>query len=59
MFTPLYMNHLTWLVVIRGASLSVHGPWGRSGPRTYDATVAVFIDAKTGADLGSVTLPPG
>lgn len=58
-FTPLYMDHLTWLVVVRGASMPVFGPPGRSGPGTYEATVAVFIDAKTGADLGAVTLPPG
>ena len=58
-FTPLYMNHLTWLVVIRGAGLPVHGPPGRTGPGTYDATVAAFIDAETGEDLGAVTLPTG
>jgi hypothetical protein len=58
-FTPLYVDHLTWLVVIRDASPPVFGPPGRSGPGTYEATVAVFVDAETGADLGEVTLPPG
>jgi hypothetical protein len=51
--TPVYMNHLAWLVVVRDATLALHGPSGGM----YDATVAVFIDAKTGGELTSVTLP--
>jgi hypothetical protein len=53
--TPVYMNHLAWLVVVRGATPALHGPPGG----TYDATIAVFIDAKTGGELTSVTLPLG
>jgi hypothetical protein len=52
--TPAHMNHLAWLVVVRGATPALHGPPGG----TYDATVAVFIDAKTGGELTEVTLPP-
>jgi hypothetical protein len=55
----LYTNHLAWLVVVRDATPAIHGPPGRDrGRGTYDATVAVFIDAKTGADLMAVTLAP-
>ena len=57
--TLLYVNRLAWLVVVRDATPAIHGPPGRPGPGTYDATVAVFIDAKSGADLMAVTLPPG
>ena len=55
-FTPLYMNHLAWLVVIRNASELVSIP-GRSST-TYSVTWAVFIDANSGRELTSVTLPP-
>jgi hypothetical protein len=55
-FTPLYMNHLAWLVVIRNASELVSIP-GRSST-TYSVTRAVFIDASSGRELTSVTLPP-
>lgn len=57
--TPVYVNHLAWLVVVRDATPAIHGPPGRDrGRGTYDATMAIFIDAKTGADLMAVTLPP-
>jgi hypothetical protein len=57
--TLLSVNRLAWLVVYRGATLAVHGPPGRRGPDTYEATVAAFVDARTGEDLGAETLPPG
>jgi hypothetical protein len=57
-FVPLYMNHLAWLVVVRDANLPVLGPPGRRTRSTYEATVAVFIDATTGRDIEAVTLPP-
>jgi hypothetical protein len=55
-FTPLYMNHLAWLVVIRNATEVVSVPWRES--TTYRVTWAVFIDADSGRELTSVTLPP-
>lgn len=56
--TLLSIDRLVWLVVVRGATMALLGPPGRKGPDTYDATLAVFVDARTGADLGMVTLPP-
>jgi hypothetical protein len=55
-FTPLYMNHLAWLVVIRNASVLVSIP--RRSPTRDSVTWAVFIDANSGLELTSVTLPP-
>lgn len=55
---PLSVNRLAWLVVIRDATVPVFGPPGRRGPETYEATVAAFVDARTGEDLGAETLPP-
>ena len=55
---PLSVNRLAWLVVIRDATVPVFGPPGRRGPDTYEATVAAFVDARTGEDLGAETLPP-
>lgn len=58
-FVPLFMNHLAWLVVVRNATVPVLGPPGKRTSRaTYDATIAVFVDARTGEDIEAVTLPP-
>lgn len=55
-FTPVYTNHLAWLVVIRDASWESRVPGQQS--QTFAQTVAAFIDATNGSDLGAVTLPP-
>jgi hypothetical protein len=57
--TPLTVNRLAWLVVFRDVEAPIHGPAGRGGPGTYDATVASFVDARSGREISAVTLPPG
>jgi hypothetical protein len=57
--TPLSVNRLAWLVVLRGVEAPIFGPAGRGGPGTYDATVAAFVDARSGREITAVTLPPG
>jgi len=50
---------LAWLVVFRDVEAPIFGPPGRRGPDTYDATVAAFVDARSGREISAVTLPPG
>jgi hypothetical protein len=57
--TPVAVDRLAWLVVFRDARAPIFGPPGRRGPDTYEATIAAFVDGRTGAELGAVTLPPG
>jgi hypothetical protein len=57
--TPLTVNRLAWLVVFRDVEAPIFGPPGRRGPDTYDATVAAFVDARSGREISAVTLPPG
>lgn len=57
--TPLTVDRLAWLVVFRDVEAPIFGPPGRSGPDTYDATVAAFVDARSGREISAVTLPPG
>ena len=57
--TPLTVNRLAWLVVFRDVEAPIFGPPGRGGPDTYDATVAAFVDARSGREISAVTLPPG
>jgi hypothetical protein len=57
--TPLTVNRLAWLVVFRDVQAPIFGPPGRRGPDTYDATVAAFVDARSGRELSAVTLPAG
>jgi hypothetical protein len=57
--TPLTVNRLAWLVVFRDVEAPIFGPPGRRGPDTYDATVAAFVDARSGREISAVTLLPG
>jgi hypothetical protein len=57
--TALTVNRLAWLVVLRDVEAPIFGPPGRGGPDTYDATVAAFVDARSGREISAVTLPPG
>ena len=57
--TPLTVDRLAWLVVFRDVEAPIFGPPGRPGPDTYDATVAAFVDARSGREISAVTLPPG
>lgn len=56
---PLTVNRLAWLVVFRDVEAPIFGPPGRRGPETYKATVAAFVDARSGREISAVTLPPG
>lgn len=57
--TPLTVDRLAWLVVFRDVEAPIFGPPGRRGPDTYNATVASFVDARSGREISAVTLPPG
>jgi hypothetical protein len=54
---PLYVDRLAWLVVIHDAAQPILGPRSGGQPRTYRATLAVFVDANTGDYLEAVALP--
>jgi hypothetical protein len=59
--SPAYSGHPAWMVVFEGASVPVFGPLilvpgEPDPPKSYLATVVVFVDAKTGGLIEAVTL---
>jgi hypothetical protein len=55
--TPLFTDKLVWLVAIPNATIPIIAPHGRpSGPRTYMATLCVFVDPTTRTYLKAVAI---
>ena len=55
--TPLISNRTAWLVLIPGQHVPIIYPYGKTGPWSYSATVAVLIDASDGTILIGAALP--
>jgi hypothetical protein len=59
--SPAYSGHSAWMVVFEGASVPAFGPLIEvpgepDPPKSYLATVVVFVDAETGGLIEAVTL---
>lgn len=52
----LISDRTAWLVLIPGQHVPIIYPYGKTGPATYKATMAVLIDAKTGQRLEAAAL---
>jgi hypothetical protein len=49
-------NRTAWLVLAPGQQVPIIYPMGKSGPATYAATLALLIDANSGALLETAAL---
>ena len=54
--TPFNVDKDAWLVLIPNTTNYIYGPQSYTGPPTYSATLAVFVDASTGDVIEASTI---
>lgn len=54
--SPYFKDTLAWLVAFHGVDVPILYPIGKEGPPSYEATVFVFVDARTGGLIEAVTI---